>query len=97
MLIRYFNFTSLFAKKGFKHYKSDYESFDMLAGKKCSVNIGGIDKTVDVLGVNDKGEMLSQSRFRISYSSLWRSFNKRTIMLCILERWRSSVGRAADL
>ena len=53
-----FQLTSLFIKKGFKHYKSDYESFDILAGKKCSVNIGGIDKTVDVLGVNDKGEML---------------------------------------
>ena len=53
-----FHFTTLFNKKGFKPYKSDYESFDMLAGKKCSVNIGGIDKTVDVLGVNDKGEML---------------------------------------
>ncbi len=50
--------TSIFIKEGFKAYKSDYESFDMLAGKKCSVNIGGIDKTVDVLGVNDKGEML---------------------------------------
>ena len=53
-----FQLTSLFIKEGFKPYKSDYESFDILAGKKCSVNIGGIDKTVDVLGVNDKGEML---------------------------------------
>ena len=52
-----FQLTSLFTKEGFKPYKSDYESFDMLSGKKCSVNIEGIDKTVDVLGVNDKGEM----------------------------------------
>ena len=55
---RVFQLTSLFTEKGFKPYKSDYESFDMLAGKKCNVNIEGIDKTVDVLGVNDKGEML---------------------------------------
>jgi len=53
-----FQLTSLFTKEGFKPYKSDYESFDMLAGKKCSVNIQGIYKTVDVLGVNDNGEML---------------------------------------
>ena len=53
-----FLLTSLFTKEGFKPYKSEYESFDMLAGKKCSINIEGIDKTVDVLGVNDKGEML---------------------------------------
>ena len=55
---RVFQLTSLFIEKGFKPYKSDYESFDMLAGKKCNVNIEGIDKTVDVLGVNDRGEML---------------------------------------
>ena len=55
---RVFQLTSLFTEKGFKLYKSDYESFDMLAGKKCNVNIEGIDKTVDVLGVNDRGEML---------------------------------------
>ena len=53
-----FKLTSLFTEKGFKPYKSDYESFDVLIGKKCSVNIEGIYKTVDVLGVNDKGEML---------------------------------------
>ena len=53
-----FQLTSLFTKEGFKPYKADYESFDMLAGKKCSINIEGIDKTVDVLGVNDRGEML---------------------------------------
>ena len=53
-----FQLTSLFSKEGFKPYKADYESFDMLAGKKCSINIEGIDKTVDVLGVNDKGELL---------------------------------------
>ena len=55
---RIFQLTSLFTEKGFKPYKSDYESFDMLVGKKCNVNIEGIDKTVDVLGVNDRGEML---------------------------------------
>ena len=53
-----FQLTYLFTKEGFKPYKSDYESFDMLSGKKCSVNIQGIYKTVDVLGVNDKGELL---------------------------------------
>ena len=53
-----FQLTSLFTERGFKPYKSDYESFDVLIGKKCNVIIKGIDKTVDVLGVNDKGEML---------------------------------------
>ena len=50
-------FTSLFTEEGFKPYKSDYESLDILKGKKCTVNIEGIYKTVRVLGVNDKGEM----------------------------------------
>ena len=53
-----FQLTYLFTEEGFKPYKLDYESLDMLIGKKCSVNIKGIYKTVDVLGVNDKGEML---------------------------------------
>ena len=53
-----FQLTYLFTEEGFKPYKSDYESFDMLIGKKCNVIINGIYKTVDVLGVNDKGEML---------------------------------------
>ena len=53
-----FQLTSLFTERGFKPYKSDYESFDILKGKKCNVIIKGIDKTVDVLGVNDRGEML---------------------------------------
>ena len=53
-----FQLTSLFTERGFKPYKSDYETFDMLKGKKCNVTIKGMDKTVDVLGVNDRGEML---------------------------------------
>ena len=53
-----FQLTTLFTEEGFKPYKSDYETFDILAGKKCNINIEGIDKTVVVLGVNDKGEML---------------------------------------
>ena len=53
-----FQLTYLFTEEGFKPYKLDYESLDMLIGKKCSVNIKGIDKTIEVLGVNDKGEML---------------------------------------
>ena len=53
-----FHLTYLFTEEGFKPYKLDYESLDILIGKKCSVNIKGIYKTVDVLGVNDKGEML---------------------------------------
>ena len=53
-----FQLTSVFTDEGFKPYKLDYESLDVLTGKKCSINIEGIDKTVDVLGVNDKGEML---------------------------------------
>ena len=42
---RVFQLTSLFTEKGFKPYKSDYESFDMLKGKKCNVIIKGINKT----------------------------------------------------
>tara|TARA_B100000989_G_scaffold130908_1_gene97203 strand:- start:208 stop:1011 length:804 start_codon:yes stop_codon:yes gene_type:complete len=53
-----FQLTYVFTKEGFKPYKSEYGSLDVLAGKKCNINIEGIDKTVDVLGVNDKGEML---------------------------------------
>ena len=53
-----FQLTSVFADEGFKPYKIDYESLDVLIGKKCSINIEGVDKTVEVLGVNDKGEML---------------------------------------
>ena len=53
-----FQLTYLFTEEGFKPYKLDYESLDILKGKKCSINIEGINKTVDVLGVNDKGEML---------------------------------------
>ena len=53
-----FQLTSLFTSEGFKPYKLDYESLDLVTGKKCKINIEGIDKTVDVLGVNDKGEML---------------------------------------
>ena len=53
-----FQLTTVFTDEGFKPYKFDYESFDILKGKKCIVNIKGTYKTVDVLGVNDKGEML---------------------------------------
>ena len=53
-----FQLTSVFADEGFKPYKKDYESLDVLTGKECSINIEGVDKTVEVLGVNDKGEIL---------------------------------------
>ena len=53
-----FQLTSIFANEGFKAYKLDYESLDLLTGKRCSINIEGIDKTIEVLGVNDNGEML---------------------------------------
>ena len=53
-----FQLTTVFTDEGFKPYKLDYESLDVLIGRKCSVNIEGIDKTVEVVGVNDKGEML---------------------------------------
>jgi BirA family biotin operon repressor/biotin-[acetyl-CoA-carboxylase] ligase len=53
-----FKLTSVFAEEGFKPYKKDYESLDVLTGKECSINIEGADKTVEVLGVNDKGEIL---------------------------------------
>ena len=53
-----FQLTSVFADEGFKPYKKDYESLDVLTGKECGINIEGVDKTVEVLGVNDKGEIL---------------------------------------
>ena len=51
--------TYIFKKEGFKFFKSDFESLDLLRGRKCSVVIDGIEKIVKVLGVNDKGEMLT--------------------------------------
>ena len=53
-----FQLTTVFTDEGFKPYKLDYESLDLLTGKRCSINIEGIDKTIEVLGVNDNGEML---------------------------------------
>ena len=53
-----FQLTSVFTEEGFEPFKSDYESLDILIGKKCTVNFEGIHKIVEVLGVNDKGEML---------------------------------------
>ena len=53
-----FQLTSVFGAEGFKPYKLDYESLDVLIGKKCTINIEGIYKTVEVLGVNDRGEIL---------------------------------------
>ncbi len=53
-----FQLTSIFTNEGFKAYKLDYESLDLLTGKRCSINIEGIDKTIEVLGINDNGEML---------------------------------------
>ncbi len=53
-----FQLTSIYSDEGFLPYKLDYESLDILTGKKCIINMGGNHRSVDVLGVNDKGEML---------------------------------------
>ena len=48
-----------FPIEGFKMQKSDFEKLDALKGKDCYLQIDGSEKKqVNVLGVNDQGELL---------------------------------------
>ena len=58
LLNELFKLTKVFPVEGFKHYKSDFESLDVLRGKVCSVSNEDTDKVVEVIGVNDLGELL---------------------------------------
>ena len=50
--------TKVFPLHGFKAYKSNFEKLDLLNGKVCKVTANNSDKVVEVLGVNDQGELL---------------------------------------
>ena len=50
--------TKVFPVHGFKAYKSNFEKLDLLNGKVCKVTANKSDKVVEVLGVNDQGELL---------------------------------------
>ena len=50
--------TKVFPVDGFKAYKSNFEKLDLLNGKVCKVTANNLDKIVEVLGVNDQGELL---------------------------------------
>ena len=58
LLNEVFKLTKSFPVEGFKHYKSDFESLDVLKGKVCNVSSEYMDKVVEVIGVNDRGELL---------------------------------------
>ena len=49
--------TKIFPVEGFKAYKSNFEKLDLLNGKVCKVTSNNSDKVVEVLGVNDQGEL----------------------------------------
>ena len=58
LLNELFKLTKFFPVEGFKAYKSDFENLDVLRGKVCNVSSEDMDKVVEVIGVNDRGELL---------------------------------------
>ena len=58
LLNELFVLTKVFPEEGFKAYKSDFDKLDLLNGKVCKVISNNSEKVVEVLGVNDKGELL---------------------------------------
>ena len=58
LLNELFVLTKVFPEEGFKAYKSDFDKLDLLNGKVCKVTSNNSDKVVEVLGVNDQGELL---------------------------------------
>ena len=52
--------TKIFPKQGFRHYRSEFEGFDILRNKECSVISEDSLRLVTVKGVNDKGELMVQ-------------------------------------
>ena len=58
LLNELFVLTKVFPVKGFKAYKSNFDKLDPLNGKVCKVISNNSEKVVEVLGVNDQGELL---------------------------------------
>ena len=58
LLNELFALTKVFPVEGFKAYKSNFDKLDLLNGKVCKVTSNDSDKVVEVLGVNDQGELL---------------------------------------
>ena len=58
LLNELFMLTKVFPEEGFKAYKSDFDKLDLLNGKVCKVTSNNSDRVVEVLGVNDRGELL---------------------------------------
>ena len=58
LLNELFNLTVSFSQEGFKPFKGDFENLDLLKGKMCNISMDGHNKVVEVMGVNDNGELL---------------------------------------
>ena len=58
LLNELFNLTVSFSQEGFKPFKGDFETLDLLKGKMCNISMDGHNKVVEVMGVNDNGELL---------------------------------------
>ncbi|MFL2706613.1 MAG: biotin--[acetyl-CoA-carboxylase] ligase [Gammaproteobacteria bacterium] len=58
LLNELFKLTKVFPVEGFKAYKSAFEGLDVLKGKVCNVSKENKEKVVEVIGVNDRGELL---------------------------------------
>ena len=58
LLNELFNLTVSFSQEGFKPFKGDFENLDLLKGKMCNITKDGQNKVVEVMGVNDSGELL---------------------------------------
>ena len=58
LLNELFVLTKVFPVEGFKAYKSSFDRLDLLNGKTCKVISNNSEKVVEVLGVNDQGELL---------------------------------------
>ena len=58
LLNELFNLTISFSQEGFKPFKDDFENLDQLKGKMCNISLDGQNKVVEVMGVNDNGELI---------------------------------------
>ena len=58
LLNELFNLTISFSQEGFRPFKDDFENLDLLKGKMCNISLDGQNKVVEVIGVNDRGELL---------------------------------------
>ena len=58
LLNELFNLTISFSQEGFRPFKDDFENLDLLKGKMCNISLDGQNKVVEVMGVNDSGELI---------------------------------------